>query len=72
MKIPDEIKEKALLIYESVLPEEFPEDTWILLSGEFDLNLWSEYGENHATIYPVIRDVYGYYSAATRIFWRIK
>ena len=72
MKIPNEIKEKALLIYESVLPEEFPEDSWIFLSWEFDLNLWSGYGGNHATVYPVILEENGYYSTDCSRFQRIK
>jgi len=71
MKIPNEIKEKALLIYESVLPEEFPDDSWILLSWEFDLNLWSEDGRNHATIYTVTHDANGYSTDCSK-FWRIK
>ena len=49
----DAIK-KAKEIYEARLNEEvFPEDEWRGLSRDWDLNLFTEDGKPHVSIYPV-------------------
>ena len=53
MEIPIAIIEKAKEIFSQHL-QDFPEDEWIGIDPEWDLNLWLEEETPRATIYPVV------------------
>ena len=55
MEIPAEIFRKAYTIINQINFEDYPEDDWVGLSEDWDLNMYIDMdGRRSATIYPVI------------------
>jgi len=55
MEIPKEIFRKAYTIINQINFEDYPEDDWVGLSDDWDLNMFIDTdGRRCAVIYPVI------------------